>query len=551
MFVLRLRTYWHQFWRAVGIVLILIHHGIYDVLVKNKYTLALMSRKQKDKHRVRSTEERIRLIIEDLGPTYIKFGQILADRPDLVSDSLRKELKKLQSTARPIDDNLCLSILQKELGAPVEDVFLEFDKRHIASASIGQTYIGKLRTGERVVIKVQRPNIEPKIKLDLLLLRYLANRVNKNYPELAFMGFEAIIEEFGDTLLRELNYLNEASNQIRFGEMFKMEPNVHIPRVFTEHTTRRVLIMEHIEGIPPDEIDKLKDKGYDLNEIAKNGAEALLQMIFVHGYFHADPHPGNIFVMRNNVVAFIDFGMVGTLKPAHMDFLAGFILGFAKNDPKMITRALLRLSGKKFYEYSEELEFEVEDLIKRNSYLPYERVDFSQLLMECVNIVLKYKLHLPSSIYLLLKALATIQRFAEKLGPDISFSETILPYAKDLIMSKYSPKKMAGAMYNAIGDYFSFFRNLPNELNEILGKVKDGKLVHEINIHDSQATGRVLRNITRRISMSLLMAALLITSSVIITNDPEHAYARAIFVGTSVLALFLIMRYLFFNPKKN
>ncbi|MBI1222710.1 MAG: AarF/ABC1/UbiB kinase family protein [Bacteroidetes bacterium] len=544
MFIFRLRTYWHQFWRALGIIGVLLHHGLYELLVSNRYTHFVVSRKKRDKHIVRSTEERIRLIIEDLGPTYIKFGQILADRPDLISESLRKELKKLQSTARPIDDNICVNLLQKELGAPLEEVFLEFDKRHIASASIGQTYVGKLITGERVVIKVQRPNIEAKIKLDLLLLRFMANQVTKNYPELAFMGFEEIISEFGDTLLRELNYLNEASNQIRFGEMFKMDPNVHIPRVYTEFTTRKILIMEHIDGIPPDDIDKLLERGYDLNEIAKNGAQAILQMIFVHGYFHADPHPGNIFVMRNNVVAFIDFGMVGTLKPAHMDFLAGFILGFAKHDPKMITRALLRLSGKKFYEYSEELEFEVEDLIKRNSYLPYERMDFAELLMECINIVLKYKLHLPSSIYLLLKSLATIQRFAEKLGPDISFAETILPYAKELILSKYTPKKMAGAMYNAIGDYLSFFRNLPNELNEILGKAKDGKLVHEINLHDTEATGRVLRAITRRISMSLLMAALLITSTLLITNDPTHVYARAIFIGSSVLAMVLIIRYL-------
>lgn len=544
MFFFRFRIIWLQFWRAIDILYILIRQAFYDWMSRRNWTRQFLRKENREKQRVRSTEERIRLIIEDLGPTYVKFGQILADRPDLVSETLRRELKRLQSTARPIDDNICLAILEKEMGAKVEEVFLEFDKRHIASASIGQTYLGKLRTGERVIVKIQRPNIEAKIKLDLVLLELLAKRVVKNYPELAFMGFEDIIDEFGETIMRELNYLNEATNLMRFGEMFKLNPDVYIPRAYTEISTRRVLVMEYIEGIPPDEVDTLLEKGYDLNIIAKNGAEALLQMIFVHGHFHADPHPGNLFVMRNNVISFIDFGMVGTLKPAHMDFLAGFILGFERNDSKMITRALLRLSGKKFYEYSEELEFEVEDLIKRNSYLPYERVDFSQLLMECVNIVLKYKLHLPSSIYLLLKALATIQRFAEELHPTISFSETILPYAKKLVMDKYTPKKMVGALYNAIGDYVSLIRNFPVEVNEILGKIKDGRLVHEINIHDSKAATSVLRNITRRIAMSLLMASLLICSTILVSGNPENGFAQTLFTITSILALFLVLRYL-------
>ncbi len=550
MFFFRFRIIWLQFWRAIDILFILIRQAFYDWMSRRKWTRRFFRQEKQEQQRVRTTEERIRLIIEDLGPTYVKFGQILADRPDLVSETLRRELKRLQSTARPIDDNICLAILEKELGAKVEDVFLEFDKRHIASASIGQTYLGKLRTGERVVVKIQRPNIEAKIKLDLVLLELLAKRVVKNYPELAFMGFEDIIEEFGETIMRELNYLNEATNLMRFGEMFKLNPDVYIPRAFTEISTRRVLVMEFIEGIPPDEVNVLVEKGYDLNAIAKNGAEALLQMIFVHGHFHADPHPGNLFVMRNNVISFIDFGMVGTLKPAHMDFLAGFILGFERNDSKMITRALLRLSGKKFYEYSEELEFEVEDLIKRNSYLPYERVDFSQLLMECVNIVLKYKLHLPSSIYLLLKALATIQRFAEELHPTISFAETILPYAKKLVMDKYTPKKLVGALYNAIGDYVSLIRNFPVEVNEILGKIKDGRLVHEINIHDSKAATSVLRNITRRISMSLLMAALLVCSTILVSNNPENNFAQSLFVATSILAMFLVLRYLFTSKSR-
>jgi len=545
MFIFRIRTYWHQAKRVMEIMSVLMRQGFLEYLSHRPRLKRFIGKATHHDYTQRTTQERIRLIIEDLGPTYIKFGQILADRPDVVSETLRRELKKLQSTAKPIDDNSCLAILEKELGQKVEDVFLEFDKRHIASASIGQTYLAKLKTGERVVIKVQRPNIAPKIKLDLKLMKILVDRTAKNYPQLAFMDLDGIVEEFGDTIIKEMNYLNEASNIMRFNEMFKTNPDVYIPRVFSEFSTHRVLVMEFVDGLPPDDAKVLEDSGLDTNAIALNGAHALLQMIFVHGYFHADPHPGNLFIMRNNVVGFIDFGMVGTLKPSHMDFLAGFILGFARNDSKMITRALLQLSGKKFYEYSEELEFEVEDLIKRNSYLPYERMDFSQLLMECVQIVLKYKLKIPSSIYLLLKALATIQRFAENLHPTFSFSETVLPYAKQMVKRKYSPKKMVGQLYNTIGDYMSLVRNLPVELNAILMKAKDGKLVHEINLHDSKPVVRLVRVITQRLALALLIAALIICSTVLLINDIHTGFTNTLFAISISLALILILKYLF------
>ena len=545
MFFFRIRIAWLQFWRALDIILVLIRQLFMEFASKQKWLRRIFRLNHPEKHKIRTTEERIRIIIEDLGPTFIKFGQILADRPDLISETLRRELKHLQTEARPIDDNLCLSILEKELGSKVEEIFLEFDKVHMASASIGQTYRGKLRSGENVIIKVQRPHIEAKIKLDLVLMKHLAKRVIKDYPYLANMGLEDIVSEFGETIMKELNYLNEASNAFRFGEMFKTNPNVHIPRVFLEYCTRKVMVMEFIEGIPPDDTDLLKERGYNLSEIARNGAEALLQMIFVHGHFHADPHPGNIFVMRNNVISFIDFGMVGTLKPAHMDFLAGFILGFARQDSKMITRALLRLSGKKFYEYSEELEFEVEDLIKRNSYLPYEKLDFAQLLTDCVNMILKYDLHIHSSIYLLLKAIATIQRFAEKLEPELSFAETVLPYAKELVRKKFSPRKVAGDLYNAIGDYVSLFRNFPGEVNSILGKIKDGKLVHEIKMHDNRMAMRLIRTFTRRIALAVLMASLIICSTILLGNHPESAFVKFLFAVSSLLALFIILRFLF------
>lgn len=545
MFLFRFRLFYLQLVRAKEIIFVLLHHGWREYLSKSRFGQRFISKKKMQALKIRTTQERIRITIEELGPTYIKFGQILADRPDVVSERLRRELKKLQSKARPMDDERAIELIEHELGQSIDELFSSFDREHMASASIGQAYQGVLHTGEKVVIKIQRPNIENKIQLDLYLMRYLSQKVVKNYPELAAIDVVGLVEEFGQTILKELNYISEASNILRFGEMFKNNPNIHIPKVYTEYCTRRLLMLEFIDGIPPDETIELVEKGYDLQKIAANGAEALLEMIFEHGYFHADPHPGNIFVMQNNVVGFIDFGMVGVLKPSHMNFLSSFILGFARNDAKTIAKSLLDLCGKKFYEYSDELEFEIQDLIKRNSYLPFDKVDFSQIIQECVNAVVKYKLRIPSSIYLLIKALATIQKFAEKLHPTISFSETILPYAKNMVKERYSPKNLAGALYNAVGDWVSLVRDAPAEINEILSRMKDGRLIHEISIHDSQPFVRIVRNISHRIAIALLLSAMVLCSTALVIWGDDPGFGRLVFGISFTLAFWLMLRNLF------
>ena len=249
MIFFQIRLFILQFFRFLEILGVVIRHTLREWISRNRFFRKRIKSDTLNPEGVTRTPERIRLAIEELGPTFIKFGQILADRPDLVSENLRKELKKLQSTAKPLSDAVAIEILEAELGGPVINFFESFQEKHLASASIGQTYIGVLKGGRKVVVKIQRPNIEEKIKLDLRLLQYLAHRAVSRYPELAALDVERIVEEFQEIILNELNYLHEAANMMRFKQMFEGDARVKVPEVYHEYTTRKILVMEFLYWI--------------------------------------------------------------------------------------------------------------------------------------------------------------------------------------------------------------------------------------------------------------------------------------------------------------
>ena len=247
--------------RIIQIGSILVKHGFKEMISHTFLGRRIRKRRIRQHKPVYTTQERLRLTIEDLGPTYIKFGQILADRPDILSERFRKELKKLQTNALPFDDHLAIRLIEDELGAEIKDVFSEFNPHCIASASIGQVYTGRLKNGKDVVIKIRRPNIDQKIKLDLYLMRYLAKKLALEYPEMAAINIVGVVDEFGESIFKELNYYNEATNILRFRDIFKDNPRIYIPHVDMKHTTHRMLIMERIFGMSPDDPLQLKAAG--------------------------------------------------------------------------------------------------------------------------------------------------------------------------------------------------------------------------------------------------------------------------------------------------
>ena len=517
-----------------------------ELLLRQLFAHTRFGKRRRKVHKiVHTTPERIRMTIEDLGPTFVKFGQILADRPDMVSEKFRIELKKLQSRAVPFDSEYAIALIEKELNAPLEQVFSEFDRLPLAAASIGQVYQGRLLSGDEVVVKIQRPFVENKIKLDIYLLKYLSKRFAKQYPELAAMNITGLIDEFSATILKELDYTIEASNINRFRIMFKDNPSVHIPVVHTQHCTKKLLVMEKIHGIPPDDLGALQAAGLDLSQIARNGADALLTMILKHGFFHADPHPGNIFVMEGNVIGFIDFGMVGALTPRDLDFLADFAIGFVSRNSDTISHALVTLCGKKFFEHREELKFEIHQMMMQYTGIPIETINFAGAIQNCVDIIVKYKLQIPSGIFMLIKALATLEKFATSLDPSLALAPVIVPYAKEVVKGKYSPRRIASEIYDTLNNYVSFIRDFPNDVSEILYKLKEGKIKHDVILDDNTLFIKTIRMVSRRIAYVIMLIGLFIGSIVLIVFDRDNGYGHFILIATSILILLQMLKWLF------
>lgn len=514
-----------------------------EMMLRSVFGPRIRRRKLKAQKEVHSTQERLRIAIERLGPTYIKFGQILADRPDVVSERFRMELKKLQSQAQPFDNDIALKIVENELRFPMESVFSKFDPHCLASASIGQVYQATLVDGTEVIVKVRRPNVDQKIRLDLYLMRYLAAKFAKKYPEMAALNIVAVVDEFGESIIKELDYYNEAANMIRFREMFRGSETVHIPHVYMEYTSKRVIVQERIIGITPDSPEKLREAGLDTNIIARNGADAMLTMILRHGFFHADPHAGNMFIMPNNVIGLIDFGMVGVLRPRDMDFLANITMGFLRRNEVAIADALIDLCNVRFFERRDELVFSLQQMVKGYEHIPVNKLDFAKLIQECINLITRYELTIPGSIFMLAKSLATIQKLAENLDPNIPFTEMITPYAKEILMKKFSPKRLANQFFDVVKSYTSLIVTFPDDVSEILYKLKQGKIHHDIELRDGAVLTKTIRNFGFRLAYSILLVGLFIGS--IMMQQYNYAYADFLIWLSSILIFMMILKWLF------
>jgi len=544
MWIFRLNRFFRNFFRFLNILFIIIRHSFAQWFYTRRPLRRFFDRKGEH---LLTRSERIREVIEDLGPTFIKFGQIIADRPDLISEPLREELKKLQTAAKPFSNEVAYHIIEEELGDPVYEVFDSIGQKPIASASIAQVYEGVLKDEKRkVAIKVQRPHIRQKIKLDLVLMKILVEYAVKSYPELASFNLAAFVEDFGTIMMKELDFANEASNMMRFSEMFKNDDTCKIPRVYNKYTTHKLLVMEWVDGIEPQKIHS--ENGYDKTKIAVNGTQIILKMILKYGFFHADPHDGNILIGHNNQMILLDHGMTASLKPKQIDALISFLLGFAESNENKITKALLRLMEIGYYKNFEELEFDINELVQKYSYIPSNKIDVSMVMNEAFRIILRHGLKVPSNLYMLIKTIGTIQKFAEDLNADISVIEFIKPYAKERIVEKFTLENLLNKVVNSAEDYLYLAETLPKDVREIVNNLKKGVLKHEINFREDSFTNKALRNTTNRIAFVFIMGLMLVCSTLLMIYRSDSGLVKAFFIISIVITGWTALT-LFFKTK--
>ena len=407
-----------------------------------------------------SWETRLRLALSELGPTFIKLGQFLSTRPDLVGVTLADELQQLQTDVPADPPEVARRILEIEFGAPPDEVFESFDEKPLASASIGQVHQARLKTGEEVVVKIQKAGIQRKVDVDLEILSGLA-QLAERIPEFENYRPNAMAAEFRRVFQHELDFSREARNMQHFARELQRDPTVHIPRCYAELSTSRVLTMEYVKGIKVSDTAGLVAAGVDLDEIARRGAVLYLEMIFGKSFYHADPHPGNALVLPGNVIALLDFGMVGRLDERLHEDIEEMLLAIATQDAEHLTGIIVRVGAVPSNLDRASLSLDVADFISLYASQSIEDFDLSGALNDMTEMIRRYQISLPARVAMLIKVLVTLEGTAQLLSPSFSLMEVMRPYRKRMILKRLSPGRKIRKMRRFYAQLEHFVETLP------------------------------------------------------------------------------------------
>lgn len=458
-----------------------------------------------------SWETRLRMALGELGPTFIKLGQFLSTRPDLVGVKLADELQQLQTDVPADPPEVARRILEIEFGSPPDEVFDAFEDQPLASASIGQVHRARLKTGEDVVVKIQRAGIERKVEVDLDILSGLAQMAER-IPEFENYRPNAMAAEFRRVFRHELDFTREARNMRQFARELRGDPSVHIPRCYPELSTSRVLTMEYVDGIKLSDTQKLLEAGVDLELIARRGATLYLEMIFAKSFYHADPHPGNALVMPGNVIALLDFGMVGRIDERLHEDIEEMLLAIAAQDSEHLTAMIIRVGAVPTGLDRAALGLDVADFISLYASQSLDDFDLSGALNDMTEMIRRYQISLPARVAMLIKVLVTLEGTAQLLSPKFSLTEVMRPYRKRMILKRLSPGRKIRKMRRFYTQLEHLVETLPRGLTEILEQVQSGKF-------DVHLDHRGLEPSVNRLVLGMLASALFLGSSLLLSRE--------------------------------
>ncbi|HIW38788.1 MAG TPA: AarF/ABC1/UbiB kinase family protein [Candidatus Jeotgalicoccus stercoravium] len=451
--------------------------------------------------------ERIRLFIESMGTTFIKLGQIASTRGDLLPPELIKELEKLQSHVAPFPAEVARSTIEESLGASIDEIFMIFDDEPVGSASIGQVHRAMLHSGEDVAVKVQRPNIEGTVRTDLEILRHLANLLEANLEWAKNYQVTDMIDEFSFALLNELDYTIEARNVERIGKTHANDPNVKIPNIFWDYTTKNVMVMDFIKGIPVNHFDTLDELNIDRSKLAETLAKAIFKQIFEDGYFHGDPHPGNVSVLEDGTLVFLDFGMIGRLTSDLKTNFGSLLISLMKKDASGVVKAIVKMGVVPADVSMKQLNREAE--IMRDKYydVPLSKLNFSDAVNDLFSISNKYKIRLPQDFTILAKTLLTLEGVVSKLDPDFSIMDVAEPFGKSLLFDRYNPKNVIENQIDDAQQIASELRDVTANVHQFSKGLKNSNLPIEIDLKGRTQFSKHLDRVINRLSFSIVLLA--------------------------------------------
>ena len=522
------RTYRHLN-RYQRILRVLFKYGFNDLVDRlhiDQYLesgLQMINRKPREQIARLSRPERLRLVFEELGPTFIKLGQLLSTRPDLIPADYLDELARLQDEVPAFSLAEVHAIFREELGRSPDEVFHYFDAEPLAAASIGQVHRARLDSGPEVVVKVQRPDIENVIAVDLEILAHIAGLMEQYLEEVQGHRPTAIVQEFARSLSREIDFAVELANVQRFARQFKNNAAIHVPLVYPELSTPRVLVMEYVLGIKASMAGQLREQGYDLPLIAERGATLVMEQIFVHGFFHADPHPGNLFILPDNVVCFIDFGQMGRLSRKDREDFTDLVLDLVAGDERTVVEGVLKVTVQLGEVDRESLARDLGGLVDLYLYRPLGELEAGRILQDLLDLVTRHKLTFKPAFYQMMKALSTVEGVGLMLDPKLELIRLARPFMRCIRLERMRPARLAEEIARTGSGYLQLLRELPEELRTILRQLRGGRMRLEFEHRGLQALGAALDRVSNRIAFAIVLAALIVGSSLIVLSDiPPH-----------------------------
>ena len=468
--------------------------------------------------------ERITQVIQELGPTFVKLGQVLSSRPDVVPEELCMELTRLQDSVAPFPGEEAVSIVEREIGFTIEETFAEFDREPFASGSIGQVHYATLKDGSTAVVKVRRPGIDDQIYLDLGLLHYLADLAETYIPELQPYRLPAIVEELERGVRRELDFVVEGSFTSKFYEMFKEDEMVRTPKVFWELTTPHVLTLERIVGVKITDYVENEQSPIRRRELSKALTSSFCKQYFESGTFHADPHPGNLLVDERGRLALIDFGLVGHLSDQLMKNLSSVLISLDKKEMDIFCEVFADMGATSDTTDISQLQADLLEMVEKYYSMPMKRMDTLEVFSDVTRIARRNGIALPRDVILLAKSFVSVMTTARTLDPEFDFGAAIAPHVKKLILQRLSPKQLFSEARVSFWHLGRLLRWMPREMAGILRKVETGKLQFVFKHVGLDKWANDLDRSLNRLSVSIVVAAIVISSSMLMQMEIAPLY---------------------------
>lgn len=521
--------------RFLQILEVLSKHGFGFALggLKPQWRAPLAKVRLIDPDTIHSQPEHLRMALEELGPTFIKLGQLVSTRPDLLAPGYAEELLKLQDNTPPVPVEQVRALIEAEPDSRAEEILAHIDPNPVATGSIGQAHAATFH-GREVIVKVRRPGVTDEVNRDLEILGDLAKVASRYWPAARDYDLEGLVEEFSKALRNELDYLQEARNAQRMAENFLGHPRIHVPEIFWDATSSRVLTMERMFGVKINDYEALEQAGVDRHLLAREATDAICKMVFEDGFFHADPHPGNLFVEPDGRIAIIDFGMVGNLSEQFRDHLITLMLGVVQTNPRRATNGLLGLTSSGDHDVAKrDVERDVAAMMRRYANKPLEEVRVGELMGDLVAVLRDHHLQLPRESALLLRMLVTAESMGTGLDPHFDLVSVLRPYAERFIMRRLSPEALVGRLRASLEDAMQMSVDVPEYVRRLIVILERGGFDVHLRTDELEPMVKAGVKIGHHVVAGGVIAATINGTAHIIASDPQRwqKYHTPLIVG--------------------